>query len=145
MPEQTLQLQAAWYAISTISKGWSAPAGSRLPINADLRSFSRFFVSVYVRAAGSIVFHVGSSQTDSDVRADLTSEFEEHGSLELIVGANSLLVALDNADMAEPYEWTPSNSAEVTAFEAMLSGVNDTESGQLIIRDFVPTQQWITR
>ena len=41
--------------------------------------------------------------------------------------------------MTEPYFWTPSNSDEVIAFEAMLSDVAGSESGQLIIRDFVPT------
>ena len=40
--------------------------------------------------------------------------------------------------MVEPYDWTPSNSAEVIAFNALLSDVNDTTSGQLIIRDFTP-------
>ena len=141
MPEQTIQLLASWYGSV---KSWVPPDGSRPTINADLRgSGERFFGLVRARPAGSFTVRFTSDQLEvsSPPGDDLTTEFETNGSIELIVGSNSLLVALAGADMLEPYDWTPSNSAEVTAFVALLSDTPGTESGQLIIRDFVPVRK----
>ena len=143
MAEQTIELEAAWYRVN--DKRWFPPTGSRPEIVAGLRigAFARFFAHFYFNSVpeGSITLRFASNQEEFSAEAgdDLTLEFEQNGSLELIVGSNSLLVTLDSADMVEPYDWTPSNSAEVIAFEALLSDVAGTESGQLIIRDFVPT------
>ena len=138
MPQQTIQLQAAWYRVA--HNGWVAPGGSRPAIDAGLRGADdRFLRSILLTTAGQVRLAIESSQTSIASNDDLTSEFELNGSLEIIVGANSLLVALAGADMTETYRWTPSNSAEVIAFQALLSDVEGTESGQLIIRDFVPT------
>ena len=140
MPSQTIQLQAAWYFPS--HSRWKPPLGSRPAIDAGLRGADPRFLESIILADGEIRFRIASSQTEiSATGQDLTSQFEDHGSLELIVGSNSLLVALGGADTTEPYVWTPANSAEVTAFEALLSGTSGTESGQLIIRDFVPAFQ----
>ena len=140
MPSQTIQLQAAWY-FPSFSR-WKPPPGSRPAIDAGLRGADPRFLESIILADGEIRFRIASSQTEiSATGQDLTSQFEDHGSLELIVGANSLLVALGGVDTTEPYVWTPANGAEVTAFEALLSGTSGTESGQLIIRDFVPAFQ----
>ena len=140
MPSQTIQLQAAWY-FPSFSR-WKPPPGSRPAIDAGLRGADPRFLESIILADGEIRFRIASSQTEiSDSGQDLTSQFEDHGSLELIVGANSLLVALGGADTTEPYVWTPTNTAEIAAFEALLSGTSGTESGQLIIRDFVPAFQ----
>ena len=137
MPSQTIQLQAAWY-FPSFSR-WFPPPGSRPAIDAGLRGADPRFLQALILAEGEIRFRLASSQTQSSATGqDLTSQFEDHGSLELIVGANSLLVALGGADTTEPYVWTPTNGAEVAAFEALLSGTSGSESGQLIIRDFTP-------
>ena len=122
MPEQTIQLQAAWYRVAHNS--WVAPAGSRPAIDAGLRGADdRFLRSIILTPEGEVRLAIESSQTSIASNDDLTSEFEQNGSLELIVSPDSLLVALAGADMTETYRWTPSNSAEVIAFEALLSDV----------------------
>ena len=90
---------------------------------------------------GEVHLRFADDQTELSTAAgdDLTSEFEQNGSIEIIVDGNSLLVPLSGMDTTDPYLWTPANSDEVIAFQAMLSDVDGTESGQLIIRDFVPT------
>ena len=101
-----------------------------------------YFGSVVIESGGAIRFRITSDQTESIIVGgadDLSLEFEENGSLEIIVGSDSLLVALAGAATTEPYIWTPTNSAEAIAFRALLSEVDGAESGQLIIRDFVPT------
>ena len=142
MAEQTIQLAASWHDAQSSATRWRAPAGSRPEIDAALAgTFSKFFSTVLVRSSnGEVLLQIASDQSELPQNAndDLLQVFETNGSLELIVGSNSLLVALAGADMSEPYIWTPTNSAEVIAFEAMLSDVDGTESGQLIIRDFVP-------
>ena len=136
--QQTIQLQAAWYGVN--NKRWTPPPGSRPAIDAGLRGADpRFLHEIVLRTGGIVDFRLASSQTQASASdQDLTSEFEQNGSLELIVGANSLLVSLASADTAEPYIWFPANSAEVVAFAALLSDVAGSESGQLIIRDFTP-------
>ena len=137
MPSQTIQLQAAWY-FPSFSR-WIPPSGSRPAIDASLRGSDSRFLQALILADGEVRFRIASSQTQSSIAGqDLTSQFEQNGSLELTVGSNSLLVSLAGADTTEPYVWTPTNGAEVTAFEALLSGVAGTESCQLIIRDFTP-------
>ena len=141
MAEQTIQLLASWYEISGTTRRWVAPFNSRPQIDSDLTiAGSRFFVVFEVQTGGVISFRLASNQTESsfDLNDDLSLLFEQQGSLEITVGSNSLLVALDHADTAEPYVWTPANSAAAGAFLAMLSDTAGTESGQLIIRDFVP-------
>ena len=135
--EQIIQLLAPWY-FPSFSR-WIPPSGSRPTIDAGLRGADSRFLQALILADGEIRFRLASSQTQSSATGqDLTSQFEQTGSLELIIGSNSLLIVLASADTTEPYTWTPTNSAEVTAFEALLSGVAGTESGQLIIRDFTP-------
>ena len=137
MPSQIIQLQAAWYFPS--HSRWKPPQGSRPAIDAGLRGADPRFLETLVLADAEIRLRIASSQTEiSTSGQDLTSTFEQNGSLELIVGSNSLLVALAGADTTDPYVWTPANGAEVAAFEALLSSTSGTESGQLIIRDFVP-------
>ena len=143
--QQTIQLQASWYGFGS----WEPPTGSRPAIDAGLRGADpRFLHEIVLRTGGIVDFRLASSQTQpSSSNQDLTPEFEQNGSLELIVGANSVLVALASSDITEPYIWSPANSAEVVAFAALLSDVAGSESGQLIIRDFVRRRwdQWITR
>ena len=137
MPSQIIQLQAAWYFPS--HSRWKPPQGSRPAIDAGLRGADPRFLETLVLADAEIRLRIASSQTEISASGqDLTSTFEQNGSLELIVGSNSLLVALAGADTTDPYVWTPANGAEVAAFEALLSSTSGTESGQLIIRDFVP-------
>ena len=64
---------------------------------------------------------------------DFTSAFEATG--RIIFGASDgemLEVMIANADMAEPYQWTPANSAEVIAFAAHLSTFGHA-SGERIV------------
>ena len=135
--QQTIQLEASWYGFGS----WEPPTGSRPAIDAGLRGADpRFLHEIVLRTGGIVDFRLASSQTQpSSSNQDLTPEFEQNGTLELIVGANSVLVALASSDITEPYIWSPANSAEVVAFTALLSDVAGSESGQLIIRDFVPT------
>ena len=140
MPSQIIQLQAAWYFPS--HSRWKPPQGSRPAIDAGLRGADPRFLETLVLADGEIRLRIASSQTEiSDSGQDLTSTFEQNGTLEIIVGSNSLLVSLAGADTTDPYVWTPTNGAEVAAFEALLSSTSGSESGQLIIRDFVPSAQ----
>ena len=137
MPSQIIQLQAAWYFPS--HSRWKPPQGSRPAIDAGLRGADPRFLETLVLADGEIRLRIASSQTEiSATGQDLTSTFEQNGTLEIIVGSNSLLVSLAGADTTDPYVWTPTNGAEVAAFEALLSSTSGSESGQLIIRDFVP-------
>ena len=141
MPEQTIQLPAIWYTGSL--KQWMAPQGGLRPqIDAALLPAftSRAFGNLEIRDDAEIHLYFADTNFDLpiDQGDDLSSEFEQSGSIEIVAGGLSVLVEMAGQDTAEPYIIVPTNSAEVLALRAALSDDDGSESGQLIIRDFVP-------
>ena len=74
-----------------------------------------------------------------DIDDRFTPEFEATG--RIIVEASdseTLEVMIADADMSEPYEWTPTNSAEVIAFVSHLRGLTD-QNATLTLTDDDPS------
>ena len=79
--EQIIQLLAPWYYPSF--SRWIPPSGSRPAIDAGLRGTDSRFLQALILADGEIRFRIASSQTQSSATGqDLTSQFEQTGSLE---------------------------------------------------------------
>ena len=76
----------------------------------------------------------GGAGLDQD---DLSSLFETNGSITLTVGDHSITIGTEADDLIEPYTFTPSNAAEVTAF-AQAVEPGGAMAATLVLRDFVP-------
>ena len=121
MASQTIQLpRTVFRAGAGGDVLWEYVTSGRPRIDNSLTDGSaRYFVQVGARPNGSVFIAFEDSASGQAVAGhDLSSTFEESGGFTLTVGANSLTVLLDGADMSSEYRWTPSNSAEVTAFVA---------------------------
>ena len=150
MAIQTFQLSASRYLTTAVSVQWTydAARSSRPSINADLRSgsFSKYFDSVQFYDlgvdAGRVVFTITNTNTVFEAGGgagdDLSTAFENNGSIQIVAGGQSLIVAIGGVDSAEPYVWTPANSDEVIAFADALRAAG-ASSASVTIRDFTPT------
>lgn len=68
------------------------------------------------------------SQTQSILLAgqDFSSQMEQNGTIAVTASnGDTLSIAMGGADSREPYQWTPSNSAEVHTFANTLAGLSD--------------------
>ena len=146
MAEQVINAPASWY-LSNRSGGvnivnYRPSTNQRPAIIAALKRNSgdvRVLANLDFRANGQFGLVITNTQTGFPAGQDLSDLFETSGSIEITVQGRSLLVALAGADMTEPYNWTPANSAEVTAFEAYVRGLSADQRGATItLRDFVP-------
>ena len=71
----------------------------------------------------------GGVGLDFTLGRDLTAVFEATGRIIFIASDDETLeVMIANADMAEPYQWTPTNSAEVTAFATHVLSLTDRDA-----------------
>ena len=141
MAEQTINAPASWFDSSSRLIRWVAPVGSRPVIISALRgSATRVFQQLALQNSGQFDLYIESSQNSFGLRADLSNAFETDGSIECTVQGRSLLVALAGFDRDESYHVSPSNVAEITAFEAYVRGLNANQRAATItLRDFVPS------
>ena len=119
-------------------------SSNRPLVDAALRgAFNRYLASVQAHLDGHFVISFDESSSGQDsINADLSAAFESSGSVSVDVSGESLTVALAGADLTEPYNWTPSNSAEVTALYNALA--TSTDAADIIIRDYTPPDDPIT-
>ena len=117
MASQTFNFTSGFTATSS-AKTWNVAntVGARIQdVFFDTTSdIPRLLRQVSVRSNGSVVVNINLSSQAANV--DLSNAWEQNGGFTLTVGNNSLTVLNDGADTSEIYAWTPSNSAEVTAF-----------------------------
>ena len=81
---------------------------------------------------------VGLTFSSSDTTDDLSDKFERSGTFTIETDTLSLTVRMAGNDLTEPYNFTPSNSAEVRAFYNALSTENGATPATLTLRDFDP-------
>lgn len=137
--EQTFNFASTAFRRSVASVGYLPSASSRPELSSGFTpagQSNRNLIQIFFLNDGRVQLNVGIGQ--SDANADLTDNFELHGSITLTVGSNSITVALAGADTAEPYSWAPANSAEVIAF---YNAVTARAAGTLVLRDFTVTQR----
>ena len=145
MAEQTITLDQSWFFSGAIAVSWQPLGINRPQIDADLASARPWFAAILFKKDGSIELRFANpqSETAADANDDLSATFEASGSFVITAETAELSVSMAGADTAEPYVFTPSNSAEVTAFynavRALPGGMtNEGVAGSLILRDFVP-------
>ena len=118
MARQTIALARGNCVRSTSGISWIYGSG-RPQINSRLvpAGTNRFLHQISFANAGHVFFTLDelASGADSDAR-DLSSAFEMMGTLTITTSQGSLTVEMGNDDTSDPYIWTPSNSAAVTAF-----------------------------
>ena len=77
----------------------------------------RWFGQVRLYPSGQVDIKFSSTLGGSlDARADLSDAWEERGEFVIEADGRTLTVPMAGSDATEPYEFTPSNSAEVIAF-----------------------------
>ena len=137
--EQTIALAAGWYSEAADRVIYEPQTGSRPLIDASLSPAmgTRYLRRLIYFDDGRVALNLEFTQTGTDDNFDLSSTWEANGTLQIDVGSLSLTVAIDGADPTEEYVWTPSNSAEVSAFvNAVHALAGDSHAGTLVIRDF---------
>ena len=101
-------------------KQWLRNSNRTRIIDALAGSVTRYLQTVSVATDGSV--HIAfSGRANANMMSeggsqDLLPAFETSGGFIITAGSNSITVRLDGADTSEPYNWTPSNSADVIAF-----------------------------
>ena len=100
----------------------------------------RWIGYVEFASSGTVRLRFASNLTENinNANDDLSSAFEANGSVTITVGSESVTVSLAGADTTEPYVFTPTNSAEVTAFATAVRALPGDQSATLVIRDFTP-------
>lgn len=119
-------------------RGWVWPPGSYPEINVGLRASTAFRAlnGMAITDLGRVSVRVASSQSPTGSRADLSTAFENSGSVTFKAGVNEVTALLEGADTEEPYIWIPTNSAEVIAFYNALPTTEDSQAGSFILRDY---------
>ena len=142
MSEQSIPLLADWYSAAATFKYWQPPSGNRPQIDAVLTDGNtRVLRYIEINSNGLVRLNIASDQTEENLTGqDLSSQFEDNGSLIITAGSNSITVSLAGVDTLEPYEFIPPNSVEVIAFFNALSDDSNSESGTLVIDDGVGVQ-----
>ena len=99
---------------------------------------------IQFQADGDFFFGVDLA-TGSGSDQDLSTKFENGGSLEFTAHGRTILIKMAGLDVQEPYHFAPSNAADVRNAASFYSGQADgSVAGTLVIRDFVPgAPSWI--
>ncbi len=136
--EQELSLLAENYVgnLSSI-RYWDFPANSRPAIDAALTGGpARTARRAGVHSDGTVDLTFSVGQTDASLGNDLSSIFEQYGSIVFTADGTTLQVNLAGADTTEPYNWVPSNSSDVIAFFNTLPDTSGSQAGTLALRDY---------
>ena len=143
MAEQTIALPSSIY-FGGFRIGWDFSSGNRPNIiDALAPGDSRFldFVEFDTNAGQNpgrvgLNFAIGQS---GDQNADLSDLFETQGHIRVVVGNLSITVSLAGMDTADPYQFIPSNAAEVAAFATAVAALSPGPSATIVISDQPPT------
>ena len=139
MAQQTIQLPASVYFGLSSTVAWNY-TNNRPRINNNLTDGTTVYLdSARVNSNGRVelAFALAAS---GDIGGDqsLSADFESSGGFDITVGAFSLSVNLEGADTTDPYQWTPSNSAEAIQFYNDVFALTGNQSATLVLRDFEP-------
>ena len=137
MAQQTFQFPASTYSDGATFVLWGRSTG-RPQINADLRGTSNAFLANLSLQNDNGTVNLSFSSTSSGGGGDqsLSDAFEASGGLDITVGSLSLSVNLAGADTTDPYNWIPSNSAEVIQWVNDVFALTGNQAATLVIRDF---------
>lgn len=92
-----------------------------------------WLLNVFIWSTGRLIFRLaGSSDHASAPGPDFVSTFETSGQITFTAGSNSVTVIGTGTDTAEPYDWTPSNSSDVTTF---FNTLTDSSSLSITLSD----------
>ena len=140
---QTIPLLSSWYSEpNNTNTRWDIPSGQRPLIDAGLRDgvVNRWLATVNVSEHGQLLleFAAPEGETGSGTFDNLSTEFETNGSVTITVDPFSVTASLAGADTVEPYQWTPSNSAEAIQFNNDVRALAVVPDATLVLRDFTP-------
>ena len=121
MATQTIALPSSAYIYTSAAIQWnvSGTGGAPAPIQIDSSlappGTTRYLNNFAVFKSGRILLDIQATTTTATSGADLSNQFESDGEIMITTEHGSLLVKM-GSDTSDPYIWTPSNPAEVTAF-----------------------------
>ena len=142
MASQTFTLPAIEFFDGASTVQWFFASGDRPEIDAALLEVSPGFLGhisiqrLPVPITYRINLNLRQTQTGSDDVEELTTQFEEHGSITITAAGNTLTFDTEHDDTSDPYAFVPSNVAEVEAFYNALNGLGDgSTAGTLTLDD----------
>ena len=98
----------------------------------------RYFNAIWIEENGEVNLYVSDTPEGGvENNNDLSTNFEDSGSITLVVGDSSVTVAM-GIDFSEPYAFIPSNADEVIALYNDSPTTIGSVSGSITLRDFVP-------
>ena len=123
---------SVFYTGSTIAIDW--PTASRPEITQNAlkaqASDNRYLDRIRLRRSdGYVRLHIEDNRTTdaSATGQELSTEFETDGRITLTVGGRSQTIDM-GSDTTEPYEFTPSNAAEVISYANYLNGLGNNNA-----------------
>ena len=140
--EQEIALASSFYSETPQLVEWNFTAGNRLQVDDGLtpgnasRYLSRLQLSFGGTSAGRVRFDFEDSLSGGDTTSDLTTLFEDRGSIKVVSGSDSLIVNMARVDTTEPYSFVAENSAEVIAFAQAVQARSGNQSATVTLRDY---------
>ena len=119
MAEQVIPLPASAFTTFvdgvTPTKRWVFAVGSYIQLDDDLTDNADAALRLISIASNGLIF-IALDPEPTTGRRDFTADVESSGVFTLASGSESVDFGIFDADMADPYIWTPTNSAEIIAF-----------------------------
>lgn len=109
---------------------FNADAGSRISLGSILSADGREMFLDYMQLRtrdGRVRLRFAPDQNISEGLAgpEFSNQMEQKGTIKFTASNGSILTLNGITDTSEPYEWTPSNSAEVQTFARTLRGLGN--------------------
>ena len=130
--QEGISLLDAWYSRlhSNTEIQWQPPVNSRPVIHASLtRGLANLYLrSVRISTVGRIRVDLATTQSAGD-NAELSHQFELHGSITIRVGSHEITVQMAGNDLSDPYSFIPSNQTDLVAFYNAVVAETDHAAG----------------
>ena len=131
MASVTVTIPNSSWSVLTAFIQWNPPntehlaLGSALSVGAAIQLF--WGILIFGRANGEARVQLSDGTGAAEVVAgpDFSLQMENFGTLEFVASNGDSLTLTGIVDATEPYQWTPTNSAEVMAFAEILVGLTD--------------------
>ena len=116
MAFQSILLPSVYHSTSTGAGGWDFGSSGQLIIPELSPNDTRYLTNFRVRHSNQpsrlrLVFE--RTLLGNQTGQDLTDQFELNGAIRVTIGNEKWTFQLAGADLTEPYNWTPSNGADI--------------------------------
>ena len=124
MARQTFDLPASTYGGDSSVRGFRS-IGQSIGLPFGSSNTRPYLDNIFFYVTGQIRLFIRDAPSGFSASIDLSDRFETDGRIEVTVGSQTWLFALDGSDRAQPYIWIPGNTSDFQALFAALATATD--------------------